>query len=171
MLASFSSCGTRGGMTWACLIRRPEAFARGCGCDFPLEPQLMLICHTRPKNVKYEGGQGAFAGSSLTQLAHTCTAASTRVQEYRRIDSSRASGGGSSANSAALAYSKQGGLTTTWEQICFLFQRKHRSQSTTAKFSCASTLLCDFYLHELFAHVPRLESCRRAPGLWGGWVM
>lgn len=159
-------------MTRALLIRRPEAFARGCGCDFPLELQLMLICHTRPKNVKYEGGQGVFAASSLTRFARTRTAASARAQEYRRIDSSWASGGGSSANSAGLAYSKQGGLTTTWEQICFLsIQRKHWPQSTAAKFSCASTLLCDFYLHELFAHVPRLESCRRAPGLWGRWVM
>lgn len=90
------------------------------GYYFPLDNQLMLICHTWPKNVKYEGGKGVFKVSSraahiykhthvlvLTrsqqQWPHMCTLA----QKYWGINSSQASGGGSCANSAALTYSKR----------------------------------------------------------------
>lgn len=87
-----------------------------CGYYSPLEHQLMLICHTRPKNVKNEGEQGVHEASSLAfpstlrELAwrqmpgtHMCTL----TQKYWRINSSQASGGGSYANSAALTYSKR----------------------------------------------------------------
>lgn len=51
----------------------------------------MLICHTRPKNVKYEGGQGVYEASSLTftsQGAHiyfTCTVVSSHGGECRHL--------------------------------------------------------------------------------------
>lgn len=57
----------------------------------------MLIDHTRPKNVKYEGGQGVYAANTHT---HGGKAKVPRVP--RSIAGSQASGSESHASSAAL---------------------------------------------------------------------
>lgn len=115
---------------------------------------------------------------------HMCA----RTQKYWRINSSQASGGGSYANSAALTYSKQvSSLTSPQPEYRSVFFSSgelssghfHRPPSTGAKLSCACTIsyYVFFYIHELFASEPRLQSNQASMPLgkavhisaYGGW--
>lgn len=97
---------------------------------FPLAHQLMLIYHTRPKNVRYVSEGRECMKLALSQLfdIHMCTL----TPKYWRINYSQASGGGRCAQSAAVIYSKLLGLTTTRGQNCFLFFQRAECTDTKA---------------------------------------
>ncbi len=115
-----------------------------CGYYSPLKHQLMLICHTRPKNVKNEGGQGVYEASSRALTSHGahiyffCTVASshggkcrhphvhthTEILKIQQFPDLRRWKLCKLSCSDLQKASKLLGLITTWAQICFLFLQR-----------------------------------------------